>query len=494
MGRKTFHTSRSAKAPPGSPKRAHSFNEKVRLGDDKGLSVQGEKQQGYTVKLPTHPRMQTPKDKGRMISFFNRDFDANSSSLNGSDASDEAYADPTAGVLDTPPSRGPKPPSSPGTSRGGGLYNKLGTRATLNSSSPTSNTPSPNNASGGRRAMAGMPNRLLLSPRSQNLENNNNNSGDVSPRYAAMMANGNKKYKESGDYGDSYIYDEEGSRVFFTPRQPALRRGQDHTKVVLNEDFTFTEIFDRLEEDDPDLKGLTIRQTGENTKTIETVASGEGADHGDSSAVNEAVTLVLPMHKMSNLMQNLADSVEANTSLIALDLNHNSILDESVLCIVDALMNNAVVQHLNLAHGRLTSVPASLAQLASECLVSLDLSYNGIGDSGAQELAGGIASSKSLAELNLTNCKVRGAGLGSLASAFAANKTLKSIILSGNFIGAKKNSKKLAFALMRNSRLRVLGLGCMQIGDGIEQFARLGESLSSLLSLSSLSSLSSGFV
>jgi len=159
----------------------------------------------------------------------------------------------------------------------------------------------------------------------------------------------------------------------------------------------------------------------------------------------------------------------SNNSLTSLDLQGNRITDESIILVASSLGKTTSLQNLNLSHNKITSTGASsLVQLVNKSLHSLDLSYNAIGDSGIQKLAGGIANTKTLRELYLTQCKIKAYGGSFLASAFAVNKTLTSISLGNNPMGGNQSSKRLAYALMRNSRLRVLNVGGIGIGDGIE--------------------------
>jgi len=234
-------------------------------------------------------------------------------------------------------------------------------------------------------------------------------------------------------------------------------KSTDH-KLLSGEDFTINDVIARIEDDDVDLTALTIRQTGQNIKDVVVPHGEDGADNDDDVAMSEAIILVLPAHLTNNKLLELSSALSMNQSLLTLDLRGNSITDDSCTSICTALKSNHKVQNLNLAQNKITSkgVP-SITSLISKCLVRLNLSKNAIGDAGVQNLAGGIAATKTLKEIHLSDCKMRSSGASFLASAFAVNKSLQTINLQGNNnCGTGNSSKRLAFALMRSQRLRHL--------------------------------------
>ncbi|GMH62361.1 hypothetical protein TrST_g13762 [Triparma strigata] len=260
-------------------------------------------------------------------------------------------------------------------------------------------------------------------------------------------------------------------------------KSTDH-KLLSGEDFTINDVIARIEDDDMDLMALTIRQTGQNIKDVVVPHDEDGADNDDDVAMSEAIILVLPAHLTNNKMLELSSALSMNQSLLTLDLRGNSITDDSCTSICTALKSNHKVQNLNLAQNKITSkgVP-SITSLISKCLVTLNLNKNAIGDAGVQNLAGGIAATKTLKEIHLSDCKMRSSGASFLASAFAVNKSLQTINLQGNVCGTGNSSKRLAFALMRSQRLRNLYLGETGVGEGIEHFARLVETTKALKTL-----------
>ena len=270
-------------------------------------------------------------------------------------------------------------------------------------------------------------------------------------------------------------------------RQTLMKQKNAHHKVLAMEDFTFSDILERLDDDDPDLTALIVRQSGQNMKNVEIIMGGKDGKEDideDEGELHETVTLVLPMHLTATRMAEFAKVMATNTSLKSFDLRGNRITDESVVLIAKSLRKSMALQNLNLSNNKITSTGAtSLVQLVNKSLQVLDLSYNAIGDSGIQKLAGGIANTKILKELYLTDCKIKPHGASFLASAFAVNKSLHTISIGHNPMGGTQSSKRLAFALMKNLRLRILNIAGIEIADGIEHFARLLETTRSLKEL-----------
>jgi len=179
-----------------------------------------------------------------------------------------------------------------------------------------------------------------------------------------------------------------------------------------------------------------------------------------------------------------AASIRHNTHLRFIDLKGNSLQDSSLSELATALKDNRKFRALDLSHNKITGAGcANLVQLVNRSLQFLNISYNPIGDAGAQKLAGGISNTTNLRELNIAECKIGDYGATFLATALAVNKSLQTIIMNGNNIGGEQASKRIAFALMRNQNLKVLKMGGNGLREGIEHFARLVETTKSLTSL-----------
>lgn len=126
---------------------------------------------------------------------------------------------------------------------------------------------------------------------------------------------------------------------------------------------------------------------------------------------------------------------------------------------------------------------AALSKIVATSLVTLNLSYNMIGDSGAQKLATAISNPNTmLRDLFLDTAAIKHYGASFLAAAFAVNRSLENINLSGNLIS--QSCKRIAFAIMRNVKLKNVQLGDAHLESiGAEHFSRFMESSTSLTSI-----------
>jgi len=467
------------------------------------------------VKLPGPPIASPKSKKG---SFFNS---ADDNGLEG-DLSDypSNHIDPTqASVLDSPKqqTRSPLPPSGSSSKRSGG---KNPPSKDLMKDTPTErairNSLHRNRKATLRRSYGSTSRKPRMSMSSGTTANqlggkkspstsdgvDDEDSDDSNLDLASMMKSIVKDINQMGESDSDH--DEDMSNISETlnsinnslnsdPKEKRRARIMRHTmmkqknanhKVVAGEDFTFNDVLERLDDDDPDLTALIMRQSGQNMKNVEIIMGNNSGKEGiddDEGELHETITLVLPMHLTATRMSEFAKVMSENSSLKSLDLRGNRITDESIVLISKSLRKSTTLENLNLSRNKITSTGAtSLVQLVNKSLHTLDLSYNPIGDTGIQKLAGGIANTKTLKELHLTECKIKPHGASFLASAFGVNKSLHTISIGHNPMGGAQSSKRLAFALMKNSRLRVLNIGSIGIEDGIEHFARLLETTRSL--------------
>ena len=93
----------------------------------------------------------------------------------------------------------------------------------------------------------------------------------------------------------------------------------------------------------------------------------------------------------------------------------------------------------------------------------LDVSFNAIGDDGAEALAEALHTNNSLQVLNVSNNVISVDGAKVLAGALHVNKTLKTLHLRCNKIGAE-GAVSLSEALVHNQTLQKLDVSCNHIG------------------------------
>jgi len=196
--------------------------------------------------------------------------------------------------------------------------------------------------------------------------------------------------------------------------------------LTADERIDFTAVAKRISENDAELVSLLIRSTGQNV--VSTSVSSQGT-------TEDAVTLVMPLHLTGNKFDELEMSLSTNTTIHTIDLKANDVNDDNVKALCRGLKNNESLTNLNLAKNRVTVNSIDmLNKIIVSNLVTLNLSYNNVGDSGAQKLSTGIVNSKSLKYLFLDSAAIKHYGASFLASAFAVNRSLVTVNLSGNLI------------------------------------------------------------
>ena len=182
----------------------------------------------------------------------------------------------------------------------------------------------------------------------------------------------------------------------------------------------------------------------------------------------------------------LAQTLGIHLTLTNLDLSSNGIGDSGAASLSQALAINSSLTSLDLSsNGIGDSGAASLSQALAinSSLTSLDLSSNGIGDSGAASLSQALAINSSLTSLDLSSNGIGDSGAASLSQALAINSFLTSVDLSSNAI-RDSGAASLSQALVSNSSLTSLDLSSNGIGDSgaasLSQVLAINSSLTSL--------------
>ena len=170
-----------------------------------------------------------------------------------------------------------------------------------------------------------------------------------------------------------------------------------------------------------------------------------------------------------------------------LDLSRNGLYNSGTASLSYVLTSNASLTSLELRENSIGhSGAASLSQAlaTNSSLTSLDLRGNSIGDSGATSLSQALAINSSLTSLHLRENRIGLSGAASLSKALAANSSLTSLNLRGNRIGDSGATSLSQLALATNSSLTSLDLSLNNIGHaGVASLSKALATNSSLTSL-----------
>ncbi|XP_076135084.1 NACHT, LRR and PYD domains-containing protein 12-like [Alosa pseudoharengus] len=156
----------------------------------------------------------------------------------------------------------------------------------------------------------------------------------------------------------------------------------------------------------------------------------------------QTLRVMLADCKLTDKLCKIVTSVlQSPNSLLLLDLSGNDLGDSGTQLLSEGLSSsNCILQTLRLADCKLAEksceIVASILQLPNS-LLQLDLSDNGLGDSGVQLLSKGLSSSNcKIHTLRLSDCLILEKGCGFLASALRSNPFfLKEMDLSYNHPG-----------------------------------------------------------
>ena len=163
----------------------------------------------------------------------------------------------------------------------------------------------------------------------------------------------------------------------------------------------------------------------------------------------------------------LSKALSVNSSLTNLDLSTNGIGDSGAASLSQALAVNSSLTNLDLSANSIgDSGAASLSQAlaVNSSLTNLNLMDNGIGPSGAASLSQALAVNSSLTNLSLTFNGISDSEVAPLSQALAVNSSLTNLNLSDNDIG-DSGAASLSQALAVNSSLTNLDLSANSIGD-----------------------------
>ena len=173
----------------------------------------------------------------------------------------------------------------------------------------------------------------------------------------------------------------------------------------------------------------------------------------------------------STFLSNICDHAKPQS----LELNYNSLADTGVLDICQAVVRNKI-NKLELVKNDITveGTKAISFLLSSTSLEELDISYNNIGDIGAERISQKLTRSVTLKCLAMRYCNIGEEGACELARALIINSSLEILWMNGNAIG-HCGATEFAMAFCINSTLKEFLL----TGDATIDYAAASEILAS---------------
>ena len=144
----------------------------------------------------------------------------------------------------------------------------------------------------------------------------------------------------------------------------------------------------------------------------------------------------------SRSLQLLACGLKHNQSLRSLNIGLNVIGDDGIYFLSEALVTNTCLEQLlatktSTGSKGLCILSAALQKNRRSSLKRLDLSWNLVGDDGAQSMAQLLHRDRSLLHINLIGNNIGSIGASYIAVALRTNKTLKTLYLADNQIDSR---------------------------------------------------------
>lgn len=165
----------------------------------------------------------------------------------------------------------------------------------------------------------------------------------------------------------------------------------------------------------------------------------------------------------------IASGLEKNSVLEKLEMRDNhDLANTSALVLGRALGSNSSLKTLALSNCDIGAVGAEAVfeGLQNHCcaLTKLSISYNNIGDAGAEALGHALAYNTSLRAITMEKCGIESAGMMAIANGLKKNSTLEELYIGNNPWGlvysssSASSAEALGDALLRNAGLKILGL------------------------------------
>jgi hypothetical protein len=171
----------------------------------------------------------------------------------------------------------------------------------------------------------------------------------------------------------------------------------------------------------------------------------------------------------------LADALTNNkeTKITTLYLHYNSLKDDGVKALANALETNETITTLNLIGNEIgpegvKALADALTKNKRTKIATLNLGYNKIKTRGVLELTPVLKKNETITSLYLNNNEIENVGASLLAKVLETNKTMRILDLGNNLIG-NDGANVLADAFETNETIRLIVLSNNSIDDNVYQ-------------------------
>ena len=202
---------------------------------------------------------------------------------------------------------------------------------------------------------------------------------------------------------------------------------------------------------------------------------------GDKANKQEITKINLSHNDLTGASSHLIADIISHLQPHTLLLDRNNITN--VRDISTAVITTSTVKVLLMCGNDLTAQDTSPISDMMICLEELFISYNKLGDHGAELLSEGITNTKTLRVLNISKNKIGSSGTTAIANALSNNTSLEVLYMcDDNFIG-EDTAKALGSAIINNKTLKML---LLHDGLGITFTSQLVDKESAMIIIRSL--------
>ena len=174
---------------------------------------------------------------------------------------------------------------------------------------------------------------------------------------------------------------------------------------------------------------------------------------GDKTNKQEITEINLDENDLTEASSHLIADIISHLQPYTMKLHYNNITN--VRDISTAVVTTSTVKVLGMRSNGLTAQEAVAISDMMICLEELNISYNNLGDHGAELLSKGITNTKTLRVLNIGYNNIGPSGTTAIANALTSNTSLEELYMGGNVIG-QDGATAIAKAITSNKMIKKL--------------------------------------